>query len=549
MRCSVARNLGAQGEIAELGCSGAFAEAKGIAVRFRCRGVEGGLFGAEKDQALRLPAAHERLGGFEMQRIADLKYRTKLSLIIAGAILGISLLTAISFWNLSRVKIGGELSQQQIQAWRLESDLCPPSLSVHPMLEAMLLAEDKRDAATTQKSLANLKAVEQEFEKSYSTYNSTLRAPKLKEALNGGVHTIMETYIGILNNEYIPLVEAGKYEEARALRHRKLVPLREEHDAAVSEMRERVHARAKEIEAQSAEAVWNAELLMAVVALGLMGATCWLCLSIFRHIEAQVGKLQGAAQALADGDLTHSIESDSEDELGEVARAMNTAFKKVGEAIGEISRHSETIASASEEISSSAMQISTSSETQKQQVRQVATAMQEMSSTVTQVSDNSNQAAENAQRPGQVAVARRQGRGGDDRGDSEAGRIDAGDGAEDRGAGEIERLDRQDHRHHRRHRRPDQPAGAECGDRGGAGRRAGARLCGGGRRGAQACRAHHDGNQGDRRHDRDDPARDQGGGGCDARRNREGGCRSGFGKQGGRGAEHDHQPRRERSTR
>ena len=158
------------------------------------------------------------------------------------------------------------------------------------------------------------------------------------------------------------------------------------------------------VKTDTAAAVSNGEMMMVAVVLGALGMVSLVAFLVSKHITTQVGKLQLAAHALAEGDLTHRIDAESGDEIGEVARALNVAFERMGEAVAEINQHAETIASASEEISSSAGQISSSSETQRQQVMQVATAMQEMGSTVQQVSDNSSQAADNAQVSGNVAI-------------------------------------------------------------------------------------------------------------------------------------------------
>jgi methyl-accepting chemotaxis protein len=266
------------------------------------------------------------------------------------------------------------------------------------------IQDNENNPAKIQELLSQIKEQERKFEDAHESYRSKVHSPKLKEMLDGPIYTLAEQYFQILNSEYIPLVSSGKYAEANALRQAKLTPVRVEQGKVADEALKLVDEHTKEREDEAASAVAKGNTLMIVVAFGVLGIIGLVVFLVSSHITAQVGRLQVAARALADGDLTQRIEADSADEIGEVTRALNESFEKMGEAIGEISRHAETIASASEEISSSATQISSSSDTQKQQVMQVATAMQEMSSTVLQVSDNSTQAADNAQASGKIAI-------------------------------------------------------------------------------------------------------------------------------------------------
>jgi methyl-accepting chemotaxis protein len=338
-----------------------------------------------------------------MLRIADLKYKTKLSLIAGAAILGIITVAALSFAALNKVKIGGDLYKLQALDQSLSSDLSPAALSLMETRKNLLMIEDGRDPTEISRLLGQVKQAEVDFEDKHAYYAAQVKSPKLLQLLNGKVYTLGKNYFEILDTEYLPLIRASKFDQARVLRRQKLAPLSVGQAEFVDELYSHTEERLKENEAAAASAVSNSEQLMILVALAVLGGVGSLVFVISRHINIQIGKLQVAAKALADGDMTHRIVAESGDELGEVGRALNKSFERVGEAIAEITRHSETIASASDEISSSATQISSSSELQKQQVTQVATAMHEMTSTVMQVSDNSRLAADNAEVAGKVA--------------------------------------------------------------------------------------------------------------------------------------------------
>jgi methyl-accepting chemotaxis protein len=341
----------------------------------------------------------------EMLRIADMKYRTKLLLIAGAAVFGIIAVAAASFYTLNQVKIGSEAYDLIVLNKSIGADLSPASLNLIEFRGFFTAIDDNQtNPDKVQQILSDIKQQERIFEDAHESYRSKVHSPKLKEMLDGPLYTLAEQYFQIMNSEFIPLVSSGKYAEANALRQVKMTPVRVQQGEAAAEALKLINEHTKEREEEAASAIARGNTLMIVVALAVLGIIGLVVFLVASHIGRQVEKLQSAARALADGDLTHHMVADSADEIGDVGRALNTAFEKMSEAVGEISRHAETIASASEEISSSASQISASSDTQKQQVMQVATAMQEMSSTVLQVSDNSAQAADNAQASGKIAI-------------------------------------------------------------------------------------------------------------------------------------------------
>jgi methyl-accepting chemotaxis protein len=107
--------------------------------------------------------------------------------------------------------------------------------------------------------------------------------------------------------------------------------------------------------------------------------------------------------AVAEGNLSDTVEGTSADEIGQIGGALNRAIHGMAQTIHSISATAEHVASASEQISASAAQQAKSSGTQKDQTAQVATALQEMSTAVIQVSESSGRAAEASRQAAETA--------------------------------------------------------------------------------------------------------------------------------------------------
>jgi methyl-accepting chemotaxis protein len=123
-----------------------------------------------------------------------------------------------------------------------------------------------------------------------------------------------------------------------------------------------------------------------------------------RRISQATRSVLVQAKAISTGDLTcEDLEIQSEDELGDLAAAINTMSGNLEHMILAISESSLQVAGASEELSLSAALQAQGAESQQDQTAQIAAAMQEMASTVQQVSENCGRATKAAQRAAETA--------------------------------------------------------------------------------------------------------------------------------------------------
>ncbi|MCU7850300.1 MAG: methyl-accepting chemotaxis protein [Candidatus Thiodiazotropha sp. (ex Lucinoma kastoroae)] len=99
------------------------------------------------------------------------------------------------------------------------------------------------------------------------------------------------------------------------------------------------------------------------------------------------------ATVTASGDLSQDIEVNSDDEIGDLLRAMNGMRRKLLDMLSEISGTTAQLSTASEEMSAITAQTSETIQNQRSETEQVATAMNEMTVTVQQVAVNINHTA------------------------------------------------------------------------------------------------------------------------------------------------------------
>ena len=119
----------------------------------------------------------------------------------------------------------------------------------------------------------------------------------------------------------------------------------------------------------------------------------FLTATITKPLRATVAVLEAVAQ----GDFTRTLESDSNDELGQMARSLNHAVQKIRTALEEVKEASGQVAEASRELAHSSDQLSRGVQNQAASLDQSAASLDQMTATVRQTAENANRASQLAQ--------------------------------------------------------------------------------------------------------------------------------------------------------
>ncbi len=237
----------------------------------------------------------------------------------------------------------------------------------------------------------------------------------------------MSQVLSVYKNQAMPAVDKT-FELFRTLRE-EVQKAQDIYDAmyklAMTEAREKqtvcLDLLAKMVEFSQNEIKTNNEEAAAGVAsarlMGITGMAVGTVLAILlgviiaRTITKPI--LQGvkAAQGLAAGDLNQTIDNDSNDEIGILARALRDMIAKLKEIVMEVQSGSENVASGSEELSATAQNLSQGASEQAASVEEISSSMEEMSSNIQQNADNAKQteqialkAAQDARNGGEAVI-------------------------------------------------------------------------------------------------------------------------------------------------
>ncbi|MDT8990859.1 methyl-accepting chemotaxis protein [Curvibacter sp. APW13] len=140
-------------------------------------------------------------------------------------------------------------------------------------------------------------------------------------------------------------------------------------------------------------------LMVVISALGIAGGF-WLS----RRIVAPLEDAIAVAETVAQGDLSHPIESHGNDEIGHLLQSLKSMQDKLSLLVANVRQGSESVASASAEIAQGNNDLSARTEQQAAAIEETNASMSELGGTVNQNADAARQANQLATNASSVAV-------------------------------------------------------------------------------------------------------------------------------------------------
>ncbi|MGB9802544.1 methyl-accepting chemotaxis protein [Desulfofundulus sp.] len=193
----------------------------------------------------------------------------------------------------------------------------------------------------------------------------------------------------------VPLIKEGKTQEAIA-EGKTIAPINAEISSLLNRLIIENEGKSKSlIERAVGEGRSGRQTVLILSSIALLLSIC-LAFFITRSITGPVKTIMQAVQRIAGGDFTQPVCVKVQDELGNLAVAVERTREQLKELVGEIASAAETLTSRSEEVASSSEEISAT-------VEEVASATGEVAATAEKGLDNASLAAAESKRVAEVA--------------------------------------------------------------------------------------------------------------------------------------------------
>ncbi|MGV8712492.1 MAG: methyl-accepting chemotaxis protein [Nitrosomonas sp.] len=128
---------------------------------------------------------------------------------------------------------------------------------------------------------------------------------------------------------------------------------------------------------------------IAVMTLAGMAVMLYFAYSLTKNILSPLKQAISIANTLSSGDLTSKIETNREDEFGNLFKSINQMSINLRTTVLDVQRNSASVRLASGEIASGNLDLSQRTEEQASSLEETASSMEELTSTVRQNTDNS----------------------------------------------------------------------------------------------------------------------------------------------------------------
>jgi methyl-accepting chemotaxis protein len=156
----------------------------------------------------------------------------------------------------------------------------------------------------------------------------------------------------------------------------------------------------------NADGLYNSSMMLLVgllagsILIAAIAAT-WIVVSISRALTNAVR----LANEVAEGNLSATAAVKTDDEVGDLVKALNAMTQKLREVVSEVTAATRHVASGSQEMSATAEQLSQGATEQASSTEEASASMEEMAATIKQSADNASQTEKIARQSAADAIA------------------------------------------------------------------------------------------------------------------------------------------------
>lgn len=205
--------------------------------------------------------------------------------------------------------------------------------------------------------------------------------------------TLDDKYTDIAEKRFVPLVQAGKRDEALKVMSEELTPIAKELD---SQLVEHTKFRVAQIQRAIDESVDDAkEAKTGAFFAAIFAAILGIAIGFFaaRSIARPVNQLAAVAAKVAEGDLREQVKVDRQDEIGKLGESFNTMTTQLRNLLNQVAQTTVKLNSASKELVSVAQDNAAT-------MQQIAASTEEISAGLETVSASTEEITASAENMG-----------------------------------------------------------------------------------------------------------------------------------------------------
>jgi len=264
----------------------------------------------------------------------------------------------------------------------LAKDLIRDAVDIPRQMRGMLLTADVSEHQRYRKLIEQLRADTNGRIDELTKLVASESGKKLLKQITDKHAALEPTYAQFYN-----LVDSDRQRAAEFV-SKDLMPANREFTEAVSELAKHQSEKMKKLADEADRTYADTRQLViemtAGAALFAVLVATLITLSVTRPLRQAVN----AANRLAEGDLTVSIDAHSRDEAGLLLAAMKNMIGKLTQVVGEVNGGAHSLASASEQVSATAQSLSQAASEQAAGVEETSASLEQMTASIAQNTEN-----------------------------------------------------------------------------------------------------------------------------------------------------------------
>ena len=245
-----------------------------------------------------------------MLNLKNAKLKTKMSLLIGSAMVGLLVFGAMAHSTINQVRVGSPLANELRTHIELGGDLTPATLdiSLGRLVVYRMLVET--DPKKLQAEAGELHTFSQAYANAHARWVKDLPEGKLKELVVTKMDEPAVKYLQMAEQDLVPALLAGDKKKAESIRNA-MRPFFDANQDAAGEADKLRAATVEQVSQRADRTVRSSLLILFACGALVSGIVCVLGLLIARSILGPLGKTMRVLIVLAEGDLRQQVEVDS----------------------------------------------------------------------------------------------------------------------------------------------------------------------------------------------------------------------------------------------
>ena len=342
-------------------------------------------------------------GKVTMALTKRLSIRLRLQLLIGVACGALLIFAALSFFIMSKVRVGSQIEQEKSLAASVAADYENPPMSPlnsYPIASRTLTANSADELRVAE---AKVHANRQDYEQGYAKYIAQLPEGIVRnEVLTS--YKDAEIWFDLAEKEFFPALDRGERDKAFEIWDAKMEPVFMRNTATIDRLAERLSEWTAANDEHSrglvrAGSIWM--ILSGGVALCLI---LLLGMLIARSIAHGVHQTRQMIESLSACDLTITATEEAEDELGEMQVALSETAASLRMVVASIRDSAEKLERESQDLGSSTRATAAMVSKNAEACQLTTVAMQQMQQTLGSVAGDAQRSSTTAREAESAAV-------------------------------------------------------------------------------------------------------------------------------------------------